>query len=295
MNQYFVSSSIQNLDRQHKFISRILNVKKNKKYVNTDIGTRDIFIHSNYISDDIGIYASPAKKIAASVPDSVLDMINFDYDKCFEDGNEQTSDGFIIGGIKYPYSAFDSVSLERCLDIKAENNNVVFESGNYYKFTGSDGKNHIMACCHNRTLKQPGSDLWRGVRDSTSQKATLFWDLLAFDSTYINLYFSDEEERKFLNDAGVEEGFFTVQVGCKKATHYYSKDGNTINTKEVYDFRYDSMTKSGVWFYRWLPGSVFKVDGKEYVLSENKTLDIPYGENIYDLEYPPKSEMIITD
>ena len=34
------------------------------------------------------------------------------------------------------------------------------------------------------------------------------------------------------------------------------------------------------------PGSVFKLNGKEYVLSENHTLDIPYGEDLWCLEYP---------
>ena len=34
------------------------------------------------------------------------------------------------------------------------------------------------------------------------------------------------------------------------------------------------------------PGSVFNLNGKEYVLSENHTLDIPYGEDLWCLEYP---------
>lgn len=33
-------------------------------------------------------------------------------------------------------------------------------------------------------------------------------------------------------------------------------------------------------------GSIFKVSGKEYVLSKSHTLDIPYGEDVYDVEYP---------
>ena len=32
------------------------------------------------------------------------------------------------------------------------------------------------------------------------------------------------------------------------------------------------------------PGSVFKLNGKEYVLSEDHTLDIPYGEDLLCLE-----------
>ena len=33
-------------------------------------------------------------------------------------------------------------------------------------------------------------------------------------------------------------------------------------------------------------GDIFKIGDKEYILSENHTLDIPYGEDIYNLEYP---------
>ena len=33
-------------------------------------------------------------------------------------------------------------------------------------------------------------------------------------------------------------------------------------------------------------GDIFKIGNKEYVLSESHTLDIPYGEDIYNIEYP---------
>ena len=34
------------------------------------------------------------------------------------------------------------------------------------------------------------------------------------------------------------------------------------------------------------PGDVFKIGEKEYVLSENYTLNTPYGEDIFNMEYP---------
>ncbi len=42
-------------------------------------------------------------------------------------------------------------------------------------------------------------------------------------------------------------------------------------------------------------GSVFKIDGKEYVLSADKKLDIPYGADIFDMEYPPLEQRVIWD
>ena len=38
--------------------------------------------------------------------------------------------------------------------------------------------------------------------------------------------------------------------------------------------------------YTHLAGDIFKIGNKEYVLSESHTLDIPYGEDIYNIEYP---------
>ena len=35
------------------------------------------------------------------------------------------------------------------------------------------------------------------------------------------------------------------------------------------------------------PGDVFPVGGREFVLSESRTLDIPFGADIYDIVWPP--------
>ncbi len=37
---------------------------------------------------------------------------------------------------------------------------------------------------------------------------------------------------------------------------------------------------------KYAVGSVFVIGGKEYILDENKKLDIPYGADIYDIKYP---------
>jgi hypothetical protein len=47
------------------------------------------------------------------------------------------------------------------------------------------------------------------------------------------------------------------------------------------------MNRKGVWD-DYAVGSVFEIGGKDYILDENKKLDIPYGADIYDIEYPPK-------
>lgn len=38
------------------------------------------------------------------------------------------------------------------------------------------------------------------------------------------------------------------------------------------------------------PGAVFQVGGKEYVLSEDKKLNLPYGADVYDVKWPPRKK-----
>ena len=61
---------------------------------------------------------------------------------------------------------------------------------------------------------------------------------------------------------------------------------SAIQSKERYDSKYEHITSTGYQLMNYEPGSVFKLNGKEYVLSENHTLDIPYGEDLWCLEYP---------
>lgn len=84
------------------------------------------------------------------------------------------------------------------------------------------------------------------------------------------------------------ETYFTIRMGNREATQYYTKSENTsaIQSKARYDSKYEHITSTGYQLMYYEPGSVFKLNGKEYVLSENHTLDIPYGEDLWCLEYP---------
>ena len=50
------------------------------------------------------------------------------------------------------------------------------------------------------------------------------------------------------------------------------------------------MTQNEIIFRDYEPGSVFRVGGEEYVLSEDRKLDIPYGADIYDVKWPPRKQ-----
>lgn len=279
---YNYRRSIQAINRQQSLISILLNKQKAG-----NAGMRDLFLRTNNSVNDIGLYTASSKKVSGYVSNAILDMINFEYRDC----KGQTADSFTFGGMEYPKSRIPSVIADRCSEIKAENNTVVFQTGKYYKFTDEYGKTHVLSCSYDR-LKQPYSDTSRGIVDDTSYNVGKFWSMLAKDGTYIGSYYSLDMEKKLLNDAGITGGFFSVQVGDHKQEYYYS-NGNAGTT--VPKWRYDNtykmfMTYNEAAFKDYDPGSVFKVGGKEYVLNADKKLDIPYGADIYDIEYPPRNK-----
>ena len=108
------------------------------------------------------------------------------------------------------------------------------------------------------------------------------------DPVYLGLQYSCDEAREYLNEAGIEKGFFTIKMGDKEYTHYYteSKNMSPVQAKYKYDNLYQDLTSGGMCLRTYEPGSVFKINEKEYTLSENHTLDIEYGEDIYNMEFP---------
>ncbi len=162
------------------------------------------------------------------------------------------------------------------------NNVISFDKYSYYKFTGKDGKEH--------SILSFGGALHTGLfGDKTYDKEAAdyvdFWNGLSGKTPPgISIKFSNGEIRSRLADAGIQNGFFTVTVGGRTATHYLSqgKDTAAVHSKEQYDERYDRMT-SGRFFKQFQAGQKVTVSGKEYVLGEDKKLDIEYGTDIFEL------------
>ena len=244
---------------------------------------RDLFIKSDNDVSEIGLYTS-VQRTSGKVSDAILDMINFEY----WDGGE-TTDSFIFGGVEYFKEDIPDINLERCEVAKAENNAIVFQSGKYYQFIDESGKAHIVTCSYGR-MTQPRSNVRRGVVDNKSFEIGRFWNLLSSNGTFIGLHYSEETQRRLLNDAGISAGFFSVQVGDNKQDYFYSNGtAGTVVPKWRYDSTYQTfMTRNEFVFEDYEPGAVFQVGGKEYVLSEDKKLDIPYGADIYDVKWPPR-------
>ena len=267
------------LSRKQRMIDILLGKQNtvNKKQ-------RDSFIRRDNCVDKIGWYTAPASKTAGKVSGEILDKINFAY----LDGTE-LPDGFIFEGVKYSKEDFPSISLDKCEKAVTENNALVFQPGKYYQFTDEGGKTHILTCTYGR-LYQPRSDTKRGIIDDTSFEIGQFWNKLSKNGTFIGLNYSNETVRRLLNDAGITEGFFSVQVGDNRQEYFYSNgNAGTAVPKERYDNTYHFfMEDTDTVFRDYEPGDVFLVGGKKYVLSEDKKLDLPYGADIYDMKWPPQ-------
>ena len=57
------------------------------------------------------------------------------------------------------------------------------------------------------------------------------------DPASMGLSFSDSEIRSYLSQAGIKNGFFTVKMGNREATQFYteSKTSFAVHSKKRYD------------------------------------------------------------
>lgn len=189
-----------------------------------------------------------------------------------------------VGGKKY----FNPNELNAALGKGSEktvsvgNNAISFDKYSYYKFTGKDGKEH--------TVLSLGGALSVGLFGNSSYDKEAadyvdFWNSLARENpSGIYMKFSNEEIQSRLAEAGVKNGFFSVSIGGRTVTHYLSQGENSsaVHSKEQYDNRYNMIT-SGQFFKQFEAGQKVMIGRKEYVLGEDKKLDIKYGADIFDM------------
>lgn len=243
-----------------------------------------------YVQGVVSPYVSYSKQsVKKESWKSVLNAINFHQTEIWKNHGETQAD-FTINGRIYSKKDIPTINEEWCNSITAKNNTVRFDNGGYYKYKDKNGKTHTFACEYNR-LGQPYSDQVTGRQDNESRQIALFWNLLSSDATYVSLYFSREDQERMLNDAGINDGFFSVESGTRKQEYFYSHathNGNAgaVIRKFEYDADYEMLTKRGsALFDKYNVGDVFKFGGKEYALNEDRKFDIPYGEDIFDFEW----------
>lgn len=246
---------------------------------------RDQYIHADILTSPTYEKATIKKKC----PDSSIDIINFNTESILKQKRE-TVESIFVNNEEYLKKDLPRVDYSRCCSIKANKNRIILNNMSYYGYQDRSGLKHVFSCANNR-LEQPYSDLISGRQNNKSYQICKFWNMLSRDGTYIGLYYSQEEQKQLLNDAGITKGFFSVEIGENKQEYFFSNGNAGVTVRQFeYDATYDMFVKRGTaLFNKYEVGSVFKIGGKEYVLNEQRKLDIPYGEDIFDIEFPKMS------
>lgn len=206
------------------------------------------------------------------------------------DGVRMSGDIVECGDVKFSLDQIPPINKMNLKEVLAKNNVMDFGKNTYSKYISKDGKEHFLFANQKSGIGPIFSEELRGGSyDSTLAEYAEFWNyLMSDDPVYIGLTFSDAQVSEYMDEANIKPGFFTVKIGEKEATQFYSatKTAGPIHSKERYDKHYKTLTSSGNLLSEYAAGDIFKINGKEYALTENHTLDIPYGEDIYNIEHP---------
>lgn len=276
--------NISNLHSTYKLEQRQMAVNTLMRQQTTVKGSIDMFIRSGSTGNDAGVYSPFSKEKNTYISDLLLLVINNDSTKVRKHGET-----YEVAGMEFTADKIPKIDTSKLSEVKTCNNIIDFGQNHYFKYVSSDGKEHALFT-NDKGFGVPYSEHMRGAEhDAVAQRYAHFWRyMMKNDPVYVGLTYSNDDIDEFMNQAGIEHGFFTVKMGSREATQYYTKSENTsaIQSKGRYDSKYEHITSTGNQLMNYEPGSVFKLNGKEYVLSENHTLDIPYGEDLWCLEYP---------
>lgn len=249
---------------------------------------KDVFLPAYDQNMDCGseIYTANVGKKIKYISQDILELINSDISQVRKVGNL-----YECAGETFSVEQIPKVDSSNFKEIKAGKNILDFGKNQYFKYVSKDGTEHALYT-DNNLVGSIYTEVMRGAPyDRELERYARFWNYLMMskDPIYISLEYPLDEMRNYLDEAGIKPGFFTVKMGDKENTHFYSTGKNSvlIYSKDRYDERYRNMTEKGATlFLDYEPGSIFKIGEKEYTLSDDHTLNIPYGEDIYDLKGP---------
>lgn len=225
-----------------------------------------------------------AHKKKGYISDDTLDAINNNISSL-----RGYDDIYVCNGVSFAADQIPAINGSSLKEVKADKNVINFGKERYFKYVSDDGKEHLLYT-DDYGVGGICSEYLRGAPyDDETEQYSEFWNFMTSrDPLVASVYFSDEQTKNYLGEAGIQPGFFTVKMGNREATQFYSdsKICCGVYSKERYDVQYKCFTSDSLFLKDYEPGSIFKVSGKEYVLSKSHTLDIPYGEDVYDVEYP---------
>ena len=167
--------------------------------------------------------------------------------------------------------------------MEVKDNTISFEGTSYYKFTDDSGKEH-------KVLALAGvlTDIF-GDYDKEAVEYSNFWNNISRkNTTLLGMSYSYADVRSRLSNLGIKTGFFNINIGTEKQTQFFSQGKYTspVYSREQYDYEYYNHIKSGNITRNFEPGTKLKVGGVEYTVDENRKIDVPYGADIWDVEYP---------
>lgn len=192
-------------------------------------------------------------------------------------------------GYRFHVSQIPSVNASKLETVKAADNVLDFGKNNYFKYVTSDGTEHSLFSGTNSIGTLMSESVKQVPISKETEKYASFWRyMMSEDPVYLGISFSDEEIKNYLSEAGLEPGFITIKMGNQVATQYYSqgKIQGIIQSKERYDVDYNGLTSPSGYLKNFASGSVVKVGGVEYIIDESCSIDIPYGVDVFDIEYP---------
>lgn len=200
---------------------------------------------------------------------------------------------YTLDGMKFSKESIPPMDGSKLNEVKAKDNIISFGKYDYFKYVSKAGREYYM---HTGGSGGTGfgvvyTETMRGsVYDEQAWRYISFWNgmMCATGPDVPGKEYSRSEAASFLEEANVQPGFFTVNMKGSSKTFYYTKAkySRMVESKEDYDNQYDNLTRQTHFLSAYEPGSIFKIGEREYVLSENHILDIPYGEDIYAMEWP---------
>lgn len=253
-------------DNQRTLIN-ILFGNNNKEMGNN----RDIFVRST--EEFINTYSPSATKHSFISEEMLIELNNVGVNNVSISGDIVKSHGK-----KFNINQIPPVCTTNLKEVKAQNNVMDFGNNNFFKYVSKVGAENYLFTSELGSVSSIYSECLRGAPYNRElERYASFWRSMLEDPTYIGLSYDSGQVREYLGEAGVKTGFFTVKMGGREATQFYSatKTGGVLHSKHRYDQQYEVYVSKGHILRDCAPGTVFKVEGKEYVLSENHTLDIP--------------------
>ncbi len=101
--------------------------------------------------------------------------------------------------------------------MSVKDNEVCFDSYSYYQFTGKDGRNHKVLSIGSSLSPSTFASFGKESFDKEAAEYDDFWNGLSRGDEYgLEQKYSQKEIRSKLEEAGIQNRFFTVTVGSKE-------------------------------------------------------------------------------